>query len=80
MSMKKYTLPNRNEFAEQIIGDNLFPNIFEFGIIVEDSQNFALPDGSNVIMYCCVYKDTMGANKRTWLPRCLVEALFIKEG
>ena len=76
--MEKYNLPNRNEFAEQIIEDNLFSNIFEFGIIVEHSQNFTLPDGSNIIMYCCEYKDTMGANKRTWLPKCLIETIFNK--
>lgn len=77
-----YSLIEKNLLCEKIINSDVpLDNIFEYGIVVEDTREIKIIEGeyeSSIIMYQCKFKDKDNILRTTLLPKCLVDNFFEK--
>lgn len=77
----RYILMNKDRLCEEIISSYVLDNIFEYGIVVEDTREIKIIEGeyeSSIIMYQCKFKDKDNILRTTLLPKCLVDNFFEK--
>ena len=78
----RYSLIEKNLLCEKIINSDVpLDNIFEYGIVVQDTKDILISEGDkeyHIIMYLCKFIDKHNITKQTLLPKCLVDNFFEK--